>query len=116
ASPYNRRLKRLIDVAVALISIITLPIHLILVKRPFQFIANCFLVLFNRKTWIGYATIEKHLPTLKNCVLGCNGIPPGSSNTFSHASMNMVDYSYARDYEPVKDLKLLLKRYRMLGS
>jgi hypothetical protein len=116
ADPYNRRLKRLIDVSVSILSILSFPVHLFIVKKPFQFIVNCFSVLLAKKTWIGYAIGEKHLPPLHNAVIGCNGVPVTATHQLSKESLQMMDYWYARDYEPVADLKMLWKVYRSLGG
>ena len=75
ADPYNLRLKRLHGCIVSLLGLLTFPIHLIAIKKPFQFFANCFAVLFAKKTWIGYATDEKNLPPLRKAIIACNGIP-----------------------------------------
>jgi hypothetical protein len=65
AQPHKRRLKRLIDIAVALGGLISFPLQLFLIKKPFAFFGNCFSVLFAQKTWIGYAVEEKNLPRLR---------------------------------------------------
>ena len=114
ADPYNRRLKRLIDVCIALFSILSFPIHLLLVKNPIGFFANCFAVLLAKKTWIGYATEVKHLPALRKPVIACNGVPASATQQLPGESLQMMDYWYARDYEPGADLKLLWKVYRRL--
>jgi GT2 family glycosyltransferase len=116
ADPYNRRLKRLIDVSVSFFGIITFPVHLFIVKKPFVFLANCFSVLLAGKTWIGYATIEKHLPKLYNAVITCNGVPASVKQELPAESLQMMDYWYARDYEPGRDLKLIWRMYRQLGG
>jgi GT2 family glycosyltransferase len=116
ADPYNRRLKRLMDVVIAVLGLLTFPLQLLIVKRPFQFFANCFPVLFAQKTWIGYATPEKHLPRLHEGVIGCNGIPLSIQQQLPAESLQMMDYWYARDYEFFGDMKLLWKAYRRLGG
>lgn len=116
SNPYNRRLKRLIDVAVALFGILLFPIHLIGVRRPFHFFANCFLALFAQRTWVGYAVNEKNLPPLKQAVIAGNGIPLAVKQQLPAESLQMMDYWYARDYEPGKDLKLIWRMYRRLGG
>lgn len=115
ANPYNRRLKRLVDVAISLLALISFPVHLIAVKKPFRFFANCFAVLFAKKTWVGYATAEKILPPLRKAVIACNGIPLSVKQELPADSLHMVDYWYARDYEPSGDIKLILKMWRRLG-
>jgi len=116
SNPYNLRLKRLIDVSVSLYGIITFPVQLFIVKKPFHFFSNCFSVLFAQKTWIGYAVEEKNLPHLSNAVIACNGIPVSTKHQMPAESLQMMDYWYARDYEPVNDLKLLWRIYRKLGG
>jgi O-antigen biosynthesis protein len=116
SNPYNRRLKRLIDVAVALLGILLFPLHLIGVKRPFHFLGNCFRVLFAQRTWVAYAVVEKNLPPLKKGIIAGNGIPLSIKQQLPAESLQMMDYWYARDYEPAKDLKLIWRQYKNLGS
>jgi len=114
--PYNKRIKRLIDVSMAAGALITFPIQFFLVKKPISFFGHCFAVLFAQKTWIGYATEEKNLPALRPAVLACNGIPASEKQMLPTESLHLMDYWYARDYEPVNDLKLLWRSYRRLGG
>lgn len=115
SNPYHRRLKRLIDVGVSVAGIISFPLQLFLIKRPFGFLRNCFSVLFAQKTWIGYAKGEKQLPRLHPAVITCNGIPASVKQQLPSESLEMMDYWYARDYEPTGDLKMIWKVYRRLG-
>lgn len=116
SNPYNLRLKRLVDIAVSGIAIVSFPIHLLGVKKPGRFFINCFLVLFAKKTWVGYAAAEKNLPPLRPAVMACNGLPLSTKQTLPLQSLQMVDYWYARDYEPTGDIKLIVKMYRRLGG
>ena len=116
ADPYNRRLKRLIDTSLALLALITFPVHLFLVKRPGAFFGNCFSVLLAKKTWVGYAVPDKNLPPLKKPVLASNGIPASTAQQLPRESLQMMDYWYARDYEPATDLRIIRKMYRRLGG
>jgi len=116
ANPYNRRLKRLIDISISLAAILTLPLHLFLVKKPISFFGNCFSVLTARKTWIGYAAPSKNIPFLRKGIIAGNGIPLSEKQQIPQESLQMVDYWYARDYDPAGDLKLLWKVYRKLGG
>lgn len=116
ADPYNRRLKRLSDVAISFLGIITFPVQLFIMKKPLVFLTNCFLVLLAKKTWVGYTGIQKNLPHLHSAVIACNGVPVSAKQQLPKESLYMVDYWYARDYEPAGDLKLLWKMYRNLGS
>jgi len=116
SDPYNRRLKRLIDVSVAFFALITFPIHLFLVKKPFTFFVNCVKVLFAKRTWIGYTTEEKNLPYLRKGIIACNAVLSSIKQQLPTESLQIIDYWYARDYEPLNDLRLIRKTYRHLGS
>ncbi len=117
AHPYNLRLKRLQDILVSILGLVTFPIHLIGIRQPLSFFGNCFAVLFAQKTWIGYTTgNNKSLPVLRKAVLGCNGVPLSMKQTLSEQSLNTLDYWYAKDYEPFHDLKIIWKSYRNLGG
>ncbi len=115
SQPFNRRIKRLIDACSALLLIITFPLHLFFIKNPWRFILNCFNVLAGSKTWIGYSTAKNNLPPLKHGIIGCNGLPI-TVNKAAEDSIYQLDYWYAVDYSPEKDLFLLWKGYRNLGA
>lgn len=116
SNPYNRRLKRLIDIFVSFFGILIFPVHVFVVKKPFDFISNCFAVLFAQKTWVGYAVSEKNLPALRKGIVACNGSVITVKYSLPAESLQMLDYWYARDYEPANDLKLLWRMYRRLGG
>lgn len=116
SDPYNRRLKRLIDIATSFLGLITFPVQMFIVKKPLAFMGNCFSVLFGGKTWIGYAAVEKNLPFLRQAVMACNGVPHTAKQQLPEESLHMMDYWYARDYEPSADLKLLWRMYPKLGG
>ncbi len=116
ADPYNRRIKRLIDFITSLFFIISFPFHFLFVKKPLVFFSNCFKVLFAKRTWIGYTINGKPLPPLRKAIIGCNGVSANITQQLPAESLQMVDYWYARDYEPVQDLKLLWKTYSKLGG
>jgi O-antigen biosynthesis protein len=116
SDPYNRRLKRLIDASSSFIFLVSFPVHILIIKKPFRFLGNCVAVLSASKTWIGYATAEKNLPVLHPAVLACNGLPVTGNQSLPHESLQMIDYWYARDYEPINDLKMIWKAYKKLGG
>ncbi len=116
SQPYNKRLKKLIDTSFAIWGLLLFPVHIFLMKRPLLFFSCCFSVITSKKTWIGYAAAEKTLPTLRPCVMACNGAPFSANHSLPADSLQKFDYWYARDYEPLTDLKILLMHYRHIGS
>ena len=111
----NRRLKRLIDVTVAVVFLLTFPLHLFLVKQPFVFFANCLHVLLGRQTWVGYISQQPSLPPLRKSVLAPNGRRE-LSFSFSDENLYLLNYWYARNYEPRQDIKTIFTHYNYLGS
>ncbi len=115
SNPYNRRLKRLVDITVALTGILFFPLQFFLQRKPISFLRNCITVLSASKTWIGYANPEKQLPPIRKAVIASNGIPLSIHPQLSEESLRMMDYWYARDYDPVNDVRTIWKAYRVLG-
>ncbi len=116
ADPYNLRIKRLIDISLSLFFLFSFFVHVFIVKKPFAFLGNCFLVLFAKKTWVGYAVPGKRLPPLRKGVIATNGIPVNVKQQLPAESLQMVDEWYARDYTPAADWNIIRNAYRNLGK
>ncbi len=112
--PYNRRNKRLFDLLIAGLLLISLPVNIFFVNNKWGLVKNIFSVIFNRKTWVGYHPNHSNsLPKLKNPVL----FP---SDIFSHKTLNSktcenLDTLYARDYKIENDLSIIGKGFKFLG-
>lgn len=111
-----RRLKRLVDVFLSLLFLLFFPLHFLFVKKPGRFLRNCFLVIAAKKTWIGYIIGSTELPKLRPGILVPNGAAFSPQQTLPGETLKMLDYWYARDYEPSQDLGILFKNYRHLGA
>ena len=116
----NRRLKRILDITIALAFIPLLPVLLIPVRDRVGFIRNIFQVLYGVKTWVGYSPelIQsdsiKSLPKLKRGV-----IHPGvhqSVLTPHHENMMKLNVLYAKDYRIINDLSIMRGGLKFLGS
>lgn len=114
AKPSNRRMKRLVDVVTSLFFLLTFPVHLVIVPSSLKFLRNCFGVLAGRYTWIGYILQDDKLPQIRAGVLTHNETRPASN--FFNRNLHQLDYWYARNYDPVHDVKVVLKNYRRLGG
>jgi GT2 family glycosyltransferase len=112
AIPHKKRVKRLLDVFASLCFLISIPLHFLTMKRPFKFLKNCIGVLIGRKTWIGYHTSGNGLPPLRQAVISESG--PKKETSLENAAR--LDYWYARNYEPMHDLKLIIRNYKNLGA
>ncbi len=116
ADPHYRRLKRLMDVLMAVLGILLWPIWLLLVKKPIGLLRNSFQVLTGTKTWMGYADAQEGLPALRPAVLGNNGLSKKENQALPSESLQMLDYWYARDYSVRQDLARLRYCWRKLGE
>jgi len=113
--PANRRIKRLVDVVAALLFIFFFPFLFFLVRRPKGFWKACWRVLRGKKTWVGYVRPRGGLPSLRPAVIGSNGLPL-HAQSMGEESLQLLDYWYAKDYEPGQDLKTLFRGFVNLGS
>lgn len=116
AQSSNRRIKRLIDVLFSCLSIIVFPIHFLFVKRPFYFLKNCAVVIAGKRTWIGYIDYLEGLPKIREGILSPNGKLKSLQQNLPEENLHLLDYWYARDYEPLQDINIILKNYRYLGG
>ncbi|MEP6597639.1 MAG: glycosyltransferase family 2 protein [Ginsengibacter sp.] len=115
ASVVDKRNKQLSDLIIALIFIISFPVHLLLKKKPGLFFKNVSDVFLQRKTWVGYATTLKELPSLKPGVLSVTGIPD-FMNTLPQESLTSADIWYAANYTVWHDIHLVWKNYKFLSA
>lgn len=110
-----RRLKRLVDVLLSLLFLSIFPVHLIFVKKPLRFLKNSFQVLAGNKTWIGYISNSTGLPKLRTGIVGANGQIRNPDQSITAEKPEMFDDWYARNYEPLLDIQLVIKNYKYLG-
>ena len=114
----NRRKKRLLDVMVALFLLLFYVLICWFVKRPFGLLKNIILVIFGKKTWVGYSNenmdeINK-LPHLRTSVLTI--IDVFSSECLDRKSVNKLNLLYASNYSIRNDLNVICKSFSKLGQ
>ena len=115
ARSLNKRLKRLVDAVSSLLFLLTLPVQFFLVRKPMTFFANCVAVLAGSKTWVGYSGAPSALPVLRKSVLAPNG-RKAAAVTLNNDNVHLLNYWYARNYEPVLDVKTIFSHYKYLGD
>jgi len=113
ANPLNKRNKNIVDVVIALIFLISFPIHFILQKKPLIFFKNVFAVLARQKTWIGYASPAGKLPVIKKGVLTSTALPK-QVNDLPMESLYLSDQWYATYYTAAIDIKKITRGYKYL--
>lgn len=114
--PIQRRNKRLFDVLLSLTAILAFPVGLFFVKNPMQFLLNSIIVLFGKKSWVGYAALRKtvhKLPAVKQGILNpLDSLQDAEADDHTVARLNML---YAKHYHLSNDLRIVLQGYRNLG-
>ena len=109
----NRRNKRLFDVLVSCFSILFwLPLAL-LVKRPVRFLKNAILVLFGRRTWVGYCPVDdetQKLPKIRQGIFNSASYLDASTLE-DKPFVNQLNLVYARDYTVWKDAEIFFKSF-----
>ena len=113
-NPGSLRSKRLVDVVVSTLLIITYPIITFWFKNKKDFFANLLDVLFAKKTLVGFCENEKmndvQLPQLKKGVLSFMD----NFEKLDASNIDKVNLIYCRDYTLLKDLKLIAKHWKKL--
>ncbi len=119
ASTMNRRNKRLLDLAVGVVLLLTFPVKIFLVKNFGGLVKNWWDVLLGKKSWVGYAKSAAGngnyvLPKIRDGVLSpVNALKDKSVNDATRARLNLF---YAKEYSVYNDINILLKGIRDSGT
>ena len=109
----NRRNKRLFDVVMSVFSIVVwLPLALV-VKQPVQFLKNAILVLFGRKTWVGYCSPADESQKLPKIRKGVYNPASYMEKDIEADFLNQLNLLYARDYTVWKDAEVFFRSVTM---
>ena len=116
ASPMNRRNKRVFDFGIAILLLPFLPFLILILKNKFNFIKNWVQVLVGTKTWVGYSknANSDNFPKIKKAVFSpTDGL---KLNLTDEATIQRLNFFYARDYEVDRDFEILKNGWRRLGN
>lgn len=115
SKPKNKRNKRLVDLACAILFLALSPTFILIQKNKAGFILNVFSVLFGKKSWVGYGNeVQEHLPKLKASVL-----TPGDAVrniTLNDTTVNRLNLTYSKDYKVENDLNIIRRNLTKLGN
>jgi hypothetical protein len=113
AQANNKRNKRLVDILVALLLLLTCPLWLLFSKQKKQLFRTIFEVLSGKKSWVGYIPATSRENTLP-------AISPGVFSPFNalrvakinEPTIQRLNFLYAKDYSVQNDLDIILKGLR----
>ena len=113
----NRRSKRFLDIVVSLLFLPLYPVLLFTIKKPVGFLKNILLVLFGRKSWVGYdrehTSNLQVLPKIRKGILTPSDVI--KDKNISADTFERLNLLYARDYKIINDLNIIWKGFRNLG-
>jgi lipopolysaccharide/colanic/teichoic acid biosynthesis glycosyltransferase len=118
SKPSNQRVKRLVDMVVALLLLICAPVVIWFLRNSFGLLRNIALVVASKRTWVGYAQEQRadqdfQLPKIARGVLSpLDGMEDGNLDAQGLVRLNM---RYAKDYSALNDLTIIMKGFRQLG-
>lgn len=111
--PSNRRKKRIIDISFSILSIGLLPILILVIKNPVNFIANICKVLLGFNTWVGYEKPQEFSGKRKGIIFPADAHKEKAITPEIAERLNKI---YAKDYSAANDVKIILKAIRKLGN
>ncbi len=113
----NKRKKRLLDLGVSVLLLLSFVFTVWAMKEPKGFFRNILMVIFNRKTWVGYSLVGEEktesLPKLPQSVLTV--VDTFDSEKLDAETVHKLNLLYAGNYSLGNDLRIILKSFRRLG-
>ena len=111
----NQRNKRLLDLLLSLVLLVTFPVTCWSVKKKPGFLKNILTILLGTKTWVGFSGNEQtksRLPKIKYGVLS-------PADKFEHEINEdkklEIDMVYAKNYSILQDVDIILHAWKNLG-
>ena len=114
SDPHHRRFKWLLDTSTALFFLLSFPVHFFTKKNPFLFFKHAIQVLFQKRSWVGYALEEPNLPHIKQGIVTVTGFPV-YLNKSPISTLSALDDLYAKHYHVSHDFKIIWSQYKLLS-
>ncbi|MDX8339267.1 glycosyltransferase [Draconibacterium sp. IB214405] len=111
----NKRRKRLLDLVTSILILCLSPVLIWFTSKKGNFITNIFSVISGKKSWIGYipgVADESKLPSIKEGVLNPGDMFP--TLQLDKEKSIQLNRLYAKDYNVLSDVELLLKAWKHL--
>ncbi|HQV51337.1 MAG: glycosyltransferase [Flavobacteriales bacterium] len=111
----GKRMKRITDVCIALVTVTLLPITLLLVKDRVGFLRNWWEIMRNRKSWVGYAPNGMSSLRLPKLLPGVLDPLVASANRTELVAIRS-NITYAKDHTVLRDLRTVIEGFEQLGA
>ncbi len=114
SDPYQQYVKRLTDIVISLLILVSFPIQLFITGS--KIIPHALVVLSGRKTWVGYGVQKLEIPSIKKGSLSTNGDPFENVSTISSKNTAHGESSYRPRLYWFREIKMIVRHYRRTGS
>ncbi|HKJ40961.1 MAG TPA: glycosyltransferase [Sunxiuqinia sp.] len=111
----NKRNKRMLDLALSLVFLVTYPIVCWTVKQKWGLLKNLFFVLTASKSWVGFAGNEETKTRLPNIKPGILNPADRFEEGLSEERKLEIDMVYAKNYRILQDLDIIFQGWKNLG-
>lgn len=110
-----QRNKRILDIIASLILFVGFPFLIFFIKKPIGLFENIFRVAFGNRTWVGYRSGDSQfLPRIRKSILPPYNILEGYKP--DEQIVQKLDETYAQQYSPAVDIRLMLNNLKYLGN
>jgi FlaA1/EpsC-like NDP-sugar epimerase len=113
----SKRKKRLLDISLSIFVLTFSPIIVFFLKEPFGLWRNIFLIIFAKRTWVGYSNQNLNnnniLPAIKKGIICTKDSL--NNEKLDQSTLNRLDLLYARNYSWQSDINIFFKAFRNIG-
>ena len=110
----NKQNKRIFDLATSVCLLFLSPVLIWVATSKSGFFRSILEVLSGKKSWVGYCSgTQNHLPPIKKGILSPASLFPETIPQKKKDELNIV---YAKDYQLMNDLKIVLKAWKNIGQ
>ncbi len=111
----NQRNKRLLDLMLSLILLVTFPLTCWSVKKKPGFLKNILTILFGTKTWVGFSGNEETKSSLPKIKKGVLSPADKFEHEISEEKKLEIDMIYAKNYSILQDVDIIWHAWKNLG-
>lgn len=110
STPQSKRNKRVIDILFSMLLLAGSPILFWFVRNKKSYFTNSFLILEGERTFVGYQ--DDQFPELKPSLFTV--FPDLDGFQIPSENQEHLNWLYAKNYEPWKDVKIILSKWRSM--
>lgn len=113
ACQQSLRVKRLFDVVVSSVVLLTFPLWVFFIAQPFAMLRKTLLVLSGKMSWVGYTNVDIRMPKLPRLSQGVFDTALGTETAHGDAlTLYRMNVMYAKDYSVREDLRIVRQGFR----